>query len=125
MLNATFSTMVDAYIDRFILAALHGFNASMKIKLFEKYDSGAQAGKPNPLFFTLIGLLSGKELIGKKSEDFGAKSIDLSQTVNDMEKAQILCARIDFDIENCFMSFAKQAHSNFRVQQNVIQTKRA
>ena len=112
--------MVDAYIDRFILAALHGFNTSMKLKPFEKYDSGVQAGKPNPVFFTLTGLLTGKELVGKKSEDFGAKTIDLVQTVNDMEKAQILCNRIEFDIENCFMSFAKQAHSNFRVQQNII-----
>ena len=60
VLNAVFSTMVDAYIDRFIVAALHGSNTALKLKLFEKYDQAVFAGKPNPLCFTLTGLLTGK-----------------------------------------------------------------
>ena len=53
MLNAVFSALVDAYIDRFIVAANQ--NDGLKLKLFEK------VAEINPLHFTLTNLASKKD----------------------------------------------------------------
>ena len=54
LLNAIFSTLCDAYLDRFIIAA----NNSMKLKLFE----GNKAQPVNPLYFTLTALIGRKDV---------------------------------------------------------------
>ena len=66
--------MVDAYIDRFILVA-HANSSALKIKLFEKF------GKPDPVLFTLTGLLDGKE----KNK---IKPLDIVAIFNDHDRAQ-------------------------------------
>ena len=96
--NAVFSTLVDAYIDRFIIAA----NISLKLKLF------GQVGDIDPQLFTLIGLASQKQ---SKMEP-----IDLLATLNDPERFEKFQARIDRDIEHCFLEFSAHSHQGFRVQ---------
>ena len=66
--------MVDAYIDRFILAA-HTNSGALKIKLFEKF------GNPDRDLFNLTSLLNLKD----KNK---GKPLDLVAIFNDHERAQ-------------------------------------
>lgn len=109
VLNSIFAILVDAYIDRFILAA-NANSSALKIKLFEKF------GKPHPILFTLTGLVDSKEK---------SKLLDFAAIFNDHDRAQQLFTKIDHDIETNFTQYAQQAHYNLRVQQGVIQQKKA
>ena len=88
ILNAVFSTLADAYIDRFIVAA----NSSLKLKLFQ------QTADLDPLLFTLTGLATQRET--------KVVPIDLQATISDAEKFEQFARRVDRDIEHCFMDFA-------------------
>jgi len=84
VLNAVFTTLVDAYIDRFIIAANH--SDQLKLKLFEK------ASDLDPLNFTLIGLACSKK-------DSLVEPVDLLASVSDGQQFQKVHERIDRDIE--------------------------
>lgn len=88
ILNAIFGTLVDAYLDRFIVAASH----DLKLKLFE------QQPPLNPYLFTLTGLATQKQV--------KIKPIDFKATLADHALFEKLCLRIDRDIEYGFKAYA-------------------
>ncbi len=82
------------------MAANH--NDGLKLKLFEK------VAEMNPLYFTLTNLALKKD---SKNEP-----IDMVSALSDSTLFQKVHERIDRDIEQCFLGYAKSNHFNFRVQ---------